>query len=39
MAGDERAAPVAVYGLSLTPGSRTLWAATHGRGAWKLTLP
>jgi hypothetical protein len=31
--------PVAVYGLSLTPGSRTLWAATHGRGAWKLALP
>jgi hypothetical protein len=31
--------PVATYGLSLTPGSRTLWAATHGRGAWKLTLP
>ena len=31
--------PVAVYGLSLTPGSRTLWAATHGRGAWKLSLP
>ena len=30
---------VATYGLSLTPGSRTLWAATHGRGAWKLTLP
>jgi hypothetical protein len=31
--------PVATYGLSLTPGSRTLWAATHGRGAWKLALP
>jgi hypothetical protein len=31
--------PVAVYGLSLTPGSRTLWAATHGRGAWSLSLP
>jgi hypothetical protein len=31
--------PVATYGLSLAPGSRTLWAATHGRGAWRLTLP
>lgn len=31
--------PVAVYGLSLAPGSRDLWAASHGRGAWRLTLP
>ncbi len=34
---------VAVYGLTLTggkkPGDRSLYAATHGRGAWRLSLP
>ena len=31
--------PVAVYGLTISSSSRALYAATHGRGAWKLTLP
>ena len=36
--------PVAVYGLTMrvfadTGGKRILYAATHGRGAWRLTLP
>lgn len=31
--------PVAVYGLTLPPGSHQLFAATHGRGAWRLQLP
>jgi hypothetical protein len=31
--------PVAVYGLTLNVGSRVLYAATHGRGAWSLALP
>jgi hypothetical protein len=31
--------PVAVYGLTLNVGSRVLYAATHGRSAWFLTLP
>jgi hypothetical protein len=26
-------------GLTIIPGSRLLYAATHGRGVWKLTLP
>jgi hypothetical protein len=30
---------VEVAGLTIVPGSRTLYAATHGRSAWKLTLP
>ncbi len=30
---------VTVSGLTLTPGSRQLLAATHGRGAYQLTLP
>ena len=30
---------VEVAGLTIVPGSRVLYAATHGRGAWKLTLP
>jgi hypothetical protein len=33
---------VAVYGLTLSPlhnHQRVLYAATHGRGAWRLTLP
>ena len=29
---------VAVYGLSLSVSGRVLYAATHGRGAWKLKL-
>jgi hypothetical protein len=35
--------PVAVYGLTLVnkkgSGARYLYAATHGRGAYRLTLP
>jgi hypothetical protein len=31
--------PVAVYGLTMHVGSRVLYAATHGRSAWFLTLP
>jgi hypothetical protein len=31
--------PVAVYGLTMHVGSRVLYAATHGRSAWSLTLP
>jgi hypothetical protein len=35
--------PAAVYGLTLAggkkPGDRSLYAATHGRGAWRLALP
>jgi hypothetical protein len=30
--------PVAVYGLTIDSDSRLLYAATHGRGAWKLNL-
>jgi hypothetical protein len=30
---------VAVYGLTLAQSSHTLYAATHGRGAYALTLP
>ncbi len=30
--------PVAVYGLTMNVGSRVLFAATHGRSAWKLSL-
>jgi len=30
---------VEVAGLTIVPGSRILYAATHGRSAWKLTLP
>ena len=29
---------VAVYGLTIDSGSRTLYAATHGRGVWRLDL-
>ena len=29
---------VAVYGLTLSPDSQTLYAATHGRGLWALAL-
>jgi hypothetical protein len=30
---------VEVAGLTIVPSSRVLYAATHGRSAWKLTLP
>jgi hypothetical protein len=30
---------VAVPGLTIVPGSRLLYAATHGRSAWLLQLP
>lgn len=33
-----RLPPVAVYGLSIDAGSRVLYAATHGRGIWRLDL-
>jgi hypothetical protein len=30
---------VAVYGLTIDPGSRLLYAATHGRGVYRVNLP
>jgi len=30
---------VEVTGLTIVPGARKLYAATHGRSAWQLTLP
>jgi hypothetical protein len=30
--------PVAVYGLTIDSNARVLYAATHGRGAWRLGL-
>ena len=30
---------VEVAGLTIVPSARNLYAATHGRSAWKLTLP
>ncbi len=30
--------PVAVYGLTVSPAARTLYAATHGLGIWRLRL-
>ena len=30
--------PVAVYGLTIDSNARILYAATHGRGAWRLDL-
>jgi len=30
---------VATYGLTIDSGARILYAATHGRGAWRLQLP
>jgi hypothetical protein len=30
---------VAVAGLTIVPSARRLYAATHGRSAWLLTLP
>jgi hypothetical protein len=31
--------PVAVYGLTIDVNARVLYAATHGRGAWRFSLP
>jgi hypothetical protein len=31
--------PVAVYGLTVSSAGRVLYAATHGRGAWRVKLP
>jgi hypothetical protein len=36
---DANLPPVAVYGLSLAPSARKLYAATHGRGIFSLQLP
>ena len=33
-----RLPPVAVYGLTIDSGSKLLYAATHGRGIWRLDL-
>jgi len=30
---------VEVPGLTIVPGARILYAATHGRSAWSLALP
>ena len=30
--------PVATYGLTIDSNARVLYAATHGRSAWKLSL-
>jgi hypothetical protein len=30
---------VEVAGLTIVPGARKLYAATHGRSAWQVTLP
>ena len=30
---------VEVAGLTIVPSARKLYAATHGRSAWQLTLP
>jgi hypothetical protein len=30
---------VEVAGLTIAPGARLLYAATHGRSAWRLNLP
>jgi hypothetical protein len=30
---------VEVAGLTIVPSARVLYAATHGRSAWKLKLP
>ncbi len=30
---------VEVAGLTIVPGARILYAATHGRSAWSLSLP
>ena len=30
---------VEVSSLTIVPNARLLYAATHGRSAWKLTLP
>jgi hypothetical protein len=31
--------PVATFGLTIDSSARILYAATHGRGAWRLQLP
>ncbi|PYJ93196.1 MAG: hypothetical protein DME62_09710, partial [Verrucomicrobia bacterium] len=31
--------PVASYGLTIDSSARVLYAATHGRGAWRVSLP
>jgi hypothetical protein len=31
--------PVAVYGLTVSASGRVLYAATHGRGVWRVKLP
>jgi hypothetical protein len=31
--------PVVTFGLTIDSSARILYAATHGRGAWRLTLP
>jgi hypothetical protein len=31
--------PVATYGLTIAPAQHVLYAATHGRGAWRIALP
>jgi hypothetical protein len=31
--------PVATYGLTIDSTARVLYAATHGRGAWRVQLP
>jgi len=31
--------PVTVFGLTIDVNARVLYAATHGRGAWRLSLP
>ena len=31
--------PVAVYGLTIDAKAGVLYAATHGRGVWRLKLP
>jgi hypothetical protein len=37
---DDRDLPsVAVYGLTLSESAHVLYAATHGRGAYALSLP
>jgi hypothetical protein len=38
LAGDDLP-NVEVAGLTIVPGARKLFAATHGRSAWRLDLP
>ena len=39
VAAGEGLPSVEVAGLTVVPGARRLYAATHGRSAWGLTLP